>query len=131
MAHVPSRRTFIKGTGAVGGALFVSRFLPNTTWLSAGGPAAIAHTGPDVEEWIPTACWIGIVTLDPQHDRVRPRQYPDYGAALRRRAFDRLDRREVIDGISHGPRRLVEQAVQVDVAVQRRGAEHGPREYGR
>lgn len=59
MARIPSRRTFIKGTGAVGGALFVSRFLPNTDWLPSGQPEASADAGPTAEEWVSTACWIG------------------------------------------------------------------------
>ncbi len=89
MATRPGRRTFLKGTAAVSGALFVRKFTPDLGWLSQeprlseGGRDTAAFT----EEWIPTTCWIGkqdcgvlarvvngrIVKLegDPRHPRNR------------------------------------------------------------
>jgi anaerobic selenocysteine-containing dehydrogenase len=50
-----SRRTFLKGSAAVGGGLVASRFLygPLET-LVAGSPEAALE-----EKWLPTTCWIG------------------------------------------------------------------------
>jgi anaerobic selenocysteine-containing dehydrogenase len=54
------RRTFLAGTAAAGGGLFVSRYLPS--WLSSEGGASQGPAealGAVDEEWVPTTCWIG------------------------------------------------------------------------
>lgn len=54
-----SRRTVLKGGGALGAGLFVTRYLPG--WPGAGGgeelPAGEATQL--IEAWSPTTCWIG------------------------------------------------------------------------
>ncbi|MFQ5872858.1 MAG: nitrate reductase, partial [Dehalococcoidia bacterium] len=52
-----ARRTFLKGTAAVGGITLASKFLygPSKT-LVAGGSKTPA---PAVDKWVPTTCWIG------------------------------------------------------------------------
>ncbi|HXF82903.1 MAG TPA: molybdopterin-dependent oxidoreductase [bacterium] len=52
-----TRRTFVKGSAAVGGTLVASRFLPSgfqTLLKTEAAPAAAPQ-----EEWVPTTCWIG------------------------------------------------------------------------
>lgn len=52
-----TRRTFLKGSAAVGGTLLLSRFLSEgLETLAAGGAPKPLSAG---EEWIPTTCWIG------------------------------------------------------------------------
>jgi sulfite dehydrogenase (quinone) subunit SoeA len=91
MAVRPSRRTFLKTTGAAGGALLVSRFAPGVGWPGLQSTAADAAPA-DVEEWKATACWIGkqdcgmlartvngrVVKLegDPKHPRNRGKLCP-------------------------------------------------------
>jgi anaerobic selenocysteine-containing dehydrogenase len=61
MATTPSRRTFLKGTGAVGAAMFVSQYTPDVGWLSVDpdAPDGVDDAVDYTEEWIPTTCWIG------------------------------------------------------------------------
>jgi anaerobic selenocysteine-containing dehydrogenase len=60
-----SRRTFMKGTGLVGGTLLLSRFVPELAWLSDGQPggpgqASLSTSTQEYsDEWVATACWIG------------------------------------------------------------------------
>ncbi|MFN3973968.1 MAG: molybdopterin-dependent oxidoreductase [Dehalococcoidia bacterium] len=52
-----TRRTFLKGSAAVGGSLLLSRFLSQgLETLAAGGNSKPL---PASEEWVPTTCWIG------------------------------------------------------------------------
>jgi len=52
-----TRRTFVKGSAAAGGAMAASRFLPSgfKTLLKAEAASSAAPQ----EEWVPTTCWIG------------------------------------------------------------------------
>ena len=52
-----TRRDFVKGSAAVGGALIASRFLYGDLETLAAVPTGKAAAS--AEEWIPTACWIG------------------------------------------------------------------------
>ncbi|MDQ7843975.1 MAG: molybdopterin-dependent oxidoreductase [Armatimonadota bacterium] len=52
-----TRRTFVKGSAAVGGILAASRFLPGGLQTLVRSGAAPATSGE--EEWVPTTCWIG------------------------------------------------------------------------
>ncbi len=51
-----SRRTFLKGSAAVGGGIAASRFLfgPLETLVEGAASKAAAE-----EKWLPTTCWIG------------------------------------------------------------------------
>ncbi|MEE8370267.1 MAG: molybdopterin-dependent oxidoreductase, partial [Dehalococcoidia bacterium] len=53
------RRTVLKGAGALGGALLVSRYVPN--WLTSEAESAgeLSAAAQITEEWVPTTCWIG------------------------------------------------------------------------
>ncbi len=53
------RRNVLKGAGALGGALFVSRYVPD--WLTSEAESAgeLAEVAQATEEWVPTTCWIG------------------------------------------------------------------------
>ena len=52
-----TRRTFLKGSAAAGGLLAASRFAEGgLLTLTARDPGS---AGADVEEWVPTTCWIG------------------------------------------------------------------------
>lgn len=85
----PSRRTFLKGTGAVGGVVLLNEYLPDLDWVAATSDPGDAtdDAAAGTEQWIPTTCWIGkqdcgilarvvdgrIVKLegDPRHPRNR------------------------------------------------------------
>jgi len=60
MALRVSRRTFLKGTAAVGGAAAVASFLYRGLDTLAGQEEEKPKPqAPLTEEWVPTACWIG------------------------------------------------------------------------
>ncbi|MEE8346120.1 MAG: molybdopterin-dependent oxidoreductase [Dehalococcoidia bacterium] len=55
-----SRRTVLKGGGALGAGLFVTRFVPGWPGSGSSGPAEeLAELAQLNEEFVPTTCWIG------------------------------------------------------------------------
>ena len=56
-----SRRTVVKGGGALGAGLLASQYLPPWLIPSGGGGGTTGATEATVasEDWVPTTCWIG------------------------------------------------------------------------